>query len=118
MTKDPEGEALILAMREAIMAVAAHSFPELYEDTVEDDGETYQALRCPVCDGLVSDGNLAAVSVDEHWQHADDPDDDAFDHGRITFDSSDDRDLGDTVFYLHNDNHAVDLPDGWKEDWS
>lgn len=117
-TKDTEGDALLKAMNDSIRAVKNHVFPELIEVTVEDDGEIYQALRCQVCDGLVDDDSLAAVSVDQHWCYNEPIGDWDMDHQRITFDSDIDRDLGDTVLYLHNDDHAVSLPDGWTEEWS
>ena len=115
---DPEGDALLQAMRDAIQAVKAHQYPELYEDTVEDDGETYQSLRCPVCGTLASEGTIAAVSVDEHWCNNGETDEDSLDHQYIAFDPDIDRDLGDTIFYIHNDDHPVSLPDGYTEQWS
>lgn len=118
MTKDPEGDALLKTMHDSIQAVKAHTFPQLLEVTVDDDGETYEALRCPVCEGLVDDDSLASVSVDQHWCYNESIDDDAIDHRRITFNSDIDRDLGDTVFYLHNDDHPVSLPEGWTEEWA
>lgn len=116
--KDAEGAALLQAMRDSIKAVREHTFPRLEQVTVEDDGETYEALRCQVCDGIVSEDDLASVSVDEHWCYNEYVGDSALDYRQVTFDSDIDRDLGETVFYLHNDDHAVSLPEGWTEDWS
>lgn len=121
VTKEPIDE-LIAAYEAAQRAVrgASHQAPALVEEEVTDDGETYMALRCPRCSGLVDEGGLFAVSPAEHWAPNDYPDDDSFDHHRITFDSSDRPDLEETLYYKHGDGdgHAVSLPDGWSEDWT
>jgi hypothetical protein len=107
------------AAQTAVRDVTDH-FPRLVEEEVTDDGETYMALRCPRCEGLISDGDLFAISPAEHWGPNDYPDDDAFDHHRVTFDSSESPDLEETLYYRHGDypGHAVSLPEGWSEDWS
>jgi hypothetical protein len=116
------GDALITAYEAAQMELrdATDSFPRLAEETVTDDGETYLALRCPRCGNIVSDGDLFAISPAEHWAPNDYPDDDAFDHQRVTFDSSERPDLEETLYYQHGDSpgHAVSLPEGWSEDWT
>jgi hypothetical protein len=119
VSRDTDGEALVRAMRDAIQRVRDHDFPRLLVVTVEDgeelrwdDGE----LRCPVCDMRVYGETLAAVTVDEHWCYNYDTDVKSFASKRVTFDSDTDRDLGETLYYLHND-HGVSLPDGWTEDW-
>lgn len=117
---DTEGDALIAALGAAQSAVRAHTFPALVEEEVTDDGETFMALRCPRCDGIVSDGDLFAISPAEHWAPNEYPDDDSFDHHRIYFDSEERPDLEETLYYSHGDTpgHAVSLPDGWAEDWT
>lgn len=111
----------LIAQYDAVQAELRDAvFPRLEVEEVTDDGETFMALRCPRCDGIISDGTLFAVSPSEHWGPNDYPDDDAFDHSRITFDSSERPDLEETLYYLHGDNpgHAVSLPEGWREDWT
>lgn len=115
-------DALIEAYDRAQMELrdASESFPALFVDEVYDDGESYSALRCPRCDSIVDEGELFAVSPAEHWGPNDYVDDDAFDHRRVTFDSSERPELEETLYYRHGDNpgHAVSLPEGWTEDWS
>lgn len=106
--------AYLAVLQEEIRGMA---FPALAEEEVTDDGETYTALRCPRCGMLAGEGNLAAVDLSERWSYADEPDDDAFDHQHVTFNHGDDN-YGDTIYYLHNDDHAVSLPDGWTESWT
>jgi hypothetical protein len=117
---DTTGDALIAALAAAQTAVRNHTFPQLIEEEVTDDGETYMALRCPRCDYLVDDGDLYAISPAEHWAPNEYPGDDAFDHRRLTFDSGERPDLEETLYYNHGDGpgHAVSLPAGWSEDWT
>ena len=121
MNKEPIDE-LIAAYEAAQRALrdASSGAPALVEEEVTDDGETYMALRCPRCGVLVDEGELFAVSPAEHWAPNDYPDDDAFDHQRITFDSSESPDLEETLYYKHGNStgHAVALPEGWSEDWT
>lgn len=114
------GEELIDVYATTQTLIRGTEFPALAEEEVTDDGETYMALRCPVCEHLVDDGNLFAISPAEHWAPNDYPGDDAFDHGRVTFDSSDRPDLEETLYYSHGDSpgHPVTLPSGWSEDWT
>lgn len=102
---------------EALAAeITATVAPRLVVEEVTDDGETYMGLRCPRCGTLADEDNLAAVDQSTRWNYADAPDDDSFDHQRLTFNGADDE-HGETLYYLHNDSHAVSLPDGWTEDW-
>lgn len=111
------GDALIAEYQALEEAIRRTAFPALEVETVTDDGETYQALRCPRCGGQVNDANLAAVDQSTRWNYADWPDDDSFDHERLTFNQGD-SDFDSTLYYLHNDDHAVSLPDGWTEEWT
>lgn len=120
VNKEPIDE-LIAAYEAAQRALrdASSGAPALVEEEVTDDGETYMALRCPRCGELVVEVELFAVSPAEHWAPNDYPDDDAFDHRRITFDSSERPDLEETLYYKHGESgHAVTLPEGWSEDWT
>lgn len=92
--------------------------PRLIVEEVTDDGETFTALRCPRCGTLAGYDNLAAVDQSTRWNYADAPDDDSFDHERLFFDGRERGDYGSTLYYLHNDDHAVSLPDGWMEEWA
>lgn len=89
--------------------------PELVEETVTDDGETYQALRCPTCGTLVDDSEAFwGVDVSERWSAA------RPDHERQELDMSDgDDDYDSTLYYLHGDDqpHPVVPPMGWRERW-
>lgn len=111
------GDALIAEYERLENAVRQTVFPRLFVDEVEDDGETSMGLRCPRCGTLATADNLAAVDRSTRWNYASEPDDDAFDHRRITFNGEGD-DHEETLYYLHNDSHAVSLPDGWTEDWT
>jgi uncharacterized C2H2 Zn-finger protein len=99
--------------------VRAFRFPELLVEEVTDDGETFMALRCPRCRDLVTgEDELKAVSPAEHWAYAWEPTGDVvFDSQEITFERGDNPDLEETLYYQHNDDHAVSLPDGWTENW-
>lgn len=102
----------------AALTEGAARFPALVVETVEDDGEVFDALRCPRCKYLI-DGDLFAVSIDQNAIENEELYDSHFDHRQIPFDPDVDRDLGDTIYYRHGDNpgHAVRLPDGWRESW-
>lgn len=117
------GDALIAAYEQAQAALRAHAFPALEMETVTDDGETYEALRCPRC-GILVDGpdDLYAVSPSEHWASAEVIDDAAFDYGRVRFGSDPNFDLEETLYYSHGmpgteGSHAVSLPTTWREEW-
>lgn len=112
------GDLLISKRQELEQQIRSYRFPELVGEEVTDDGETFMALRCPRCGHLVTADSLSAISPAEHWAYADDVDsDDAFDYQRITFYVGESPDLDETLYYQHNDDHAVNLPDGWKEEW-
>lgn len=97
--------------------IRAAQFPRLMVETVTDDGETFEALRCPRCQGLVDADDLYAVSPAESWDHAYDVDSDAAIENRtVTFYAPGGAEWGDTLYYLHHD-HAVTLPEGWQEEW-
>lgn len=115
------GDQLIAEYESIQKAIRDYAFPALLEEEVTDDGETFMALRCPRCDGLVTNaGDLFAISPAEHWAESDDIGDWQMDHQSITFDSSEHPDLESTLYYRHGDSpgHAVSLPDGWTEDWT
>ena len=113
-------DALIEAYDVAQSALRNAAFPALVVEEVTDDDETYMALRCPRCGNLIDDGTLAAISPAESWDYNEYPDDDAFDHQRVTFVQDERPDLEETLYYMHGDTpgHAVSLPDGWTETWS
>lgn len=97
--------------------IRAAEFPRLVVEEVTDDGETFVGLRCPRCGTLADYDNLAAVDQSVRWNYADTPDDDSFDHERLFF-SQGDGEYSETLYYLHNDDHAVSLPEGWTEEWA
>lgn len=109
-------DALIAEWERLTNTITRTTFPRLEVEEVTDDGETYMALRCPRCGSLAGEETLAAVDQCTRWNYADDPDDDSFDHARLFFNGAD-HGAGETLYYLHNDDHAVSLPDGWREDW-
>lgn len=111
-----EGDALIAEYERLEQAIRMTTFPRLIVEKVEDDGEVYMGLRCPRCGALVDYDNLASVDQSTRWNYADMPDDDSFDHERLFFGSAD-HEAGETLYYLHNDSHAVSLPEGWTEEW-
>lgn len=111
------GDALIEKIAAMQADLEATTFPELVEEEVTDDGETYMALRCPRCGLTVEAEDLNAVDVSERWSEADDTySDEVFDRCTITFTRGDNA-YGETLYYLHT-GHAVSLPDGWKESWA
>jgi len=107
------GPALVRLAAHLYRLIAAAEFPALVAEEVTDDGETFQALRCPVCGSLVQEDELSAVDVSERWTSADI---DGFDFEReaVSFCFDGDDDYQDTLYYLHV-GHSVQLPDGWKE---
>lgn len=108
----------LIARYEALAEEIRHAeAPRLTVEEVTDDGETFMALRCPRCGTLADYDNLAAVDQSTRWNYADAPDDDSFDHERLFFDSAD-HEAGETLYYLHDDDHAVSLPEGWTEEWA
>ena len=97
--------------------IRSSDFPALIPEWVEDDGETFPALRCPRCGYLVESDDFYAVSFAEHWTSANDLEGDAtHERSRIYFSNDEIPELEDTLYYRHDD-HAVSLPDGWREDW-
>lgn len=107
----------MLAAMTALQQSIRGKCPELVEETVTDDGETYQALRCPTCGHLVDDGAaFYAVDVSERWNSAE-PDHD----GQEIDVSNGDDDYGSTLYYLHDAGdqpHPVVPPMGWRERWT
>lgn len=116
--EDETGSDLIAQRHHLDAKIRAFEFPRLMEEEVTDDGETYDALRCPECKSIVDSESLVAVSPAEHHATAEDLEsDDAHEHCRITFYSGERPDLEETLYYLHNE-HPVALPEGWTEGWS
>ena len=93
-------------------------YPQLVVETVTEDGETFQAVRCPVCDSIVSHGGEGLYAVDNalRWTSAE------FDLEHEDVDlNGENSNYGDTLYYWHatySEGHAVSLPEGWTEDWS
>ena len=94
-------------------------YPQLVVETVTDDGETFQAVRCPVCKSIVSEGfsGLHAVDTALRWTE---PEFD-MDHDEVDlYGEDDDAPWGETLYYWHEaypKGHAVSLPEGWRENW-
>ena len=113
-TPGSRAEELLATIEELHQQVWAAA-PELLIETVTDDGETYEALRCPVCQTLVTDsGELRAVDVSTRWSSAE-PD---MENCQMDV-TAGDHDYGSTLYYLHwtGEAHAVVPPSGWSEDW-
>lgn len=115
-----EGDALIEQLDALFEQIRAFPFPALVEEEVTDDRETFMALRCPRCGGLATDDNLHAVDYALRWSGSDECDSDsAFNYRTVTFSGDGGSgDFSETVYYLHNEDHAVSLPDGWTEAWT
>lgn len=114
-----EGDALIKQVDTLLDQIRAFPFPALVEEEVVDDGETFKALRCPRCGGLVADDELISVDASFRYNYAEAPDDAAFTYRDLQFEGSD-SDYDETIYYRHGDNpgHAVSLPEGWTESWT
>lgn len=110
----PEDD-LIAQLGTLFNKIRATEFPALVKERVTDDGETFDALRCPRCGNLVESEDLYAVDFSERWNNAGEIGDEDFVHGSVIFYPGD-TDYGSTLYYLHDD-HAVSLPDGWVEEW-
>lgn len=111
----PTADAMLATIESLHQQVWAAA-PVLTVETVTDDGETYPALRCPVCDQLVTDsGDLYAVDVSTRWSTAET--DDENQQMRI---SRGDDDYSSTLYYLHatGEPHAVVPPEDWTESWN
>lgn len=112
------GDALIIQWLNLPDEIRAIDFPRLEVETVTDDGETYEALRCPRCGYLVETGELYAVDNSLRLAEAYEIGDEDFQHKSIVFDSEN-ADAGATIFYQHGyGGHAVSLPESWTEDWT
>lgn len=112
---DPVGDRLIAEMDAVYDRIRAHEFPALVVlDKPLREGRLL-ALRCPRCNTLVDADELRAVDIAERWTKADAIDDDNFESKRIAFTYDGHGDYGDTVYYRHDD-HAVSLPEGWREE--
>ncbi|QHC60982.1 hypothetical protein [Rathayibacter sp. VKM Ac-2760] len=114
LTPAPAADRMLAAIESLHQQVWAAA-PVLTVETITDDGETYQALRYPVCARLVSDGGeLRAVDVSTRWSRAE-PDAE----NRQMDVSAGDHDYGSTLYYLHRtgEAHAVVPPEGWSETW-
>ena len=107
------GDGLIARIAELQSIVREYKFPELQIETVTDDGETYEALRCPRCGNLATEDDLYAVDTTDRWNGCGDID---VDNRDISFSSDGSGEFGETLYYLHNE-HAVSLPDGYRESW-
>lgn len=116
LTPTTSADALLATIEQLQQQVWAAA-PVLMVVTVTDDGETYRALRCPVCDQLVTDsyGDLYAVDVSTRWNIAETDDD----HQQMSVSRGDD-DYSSTLYYLHTTGqpHAVVPPEDWTESWS
>jgi uncharacterized C2H2 Zn-finger protein len=112
---ETEGDKLIEQWYALAEKIGRTAFPALRVEEITDDGETYDALRCPRCGDLVDGDELAAVDQSIRWNYARPIDMD--DKGMI-FDGGGYSDYGHTLYYLHNDDHAVSLPEGWTEEWT
>lgn len=113
-TREQTADGMLEAIESLHQQVWAAA-PVLTIETVSDDGETYQALRCPVCARLVSDGGeLRAVDVSTRWSSAE-PDVE----NRQMDVTAGDHDYGSTLYYVHwtGEAHAVVPPEGWSESW-
>lgn len=111
------GDALIAQWEALEDTIRQTAFPALVEEEVTDDGETYMALRCTRCGTLAGAGALRAIDVAHRSSDAEEPNDDDFDHRRLTFYGDSAGDYTETIYYVH-DGHAVSLPDGWTENWT
>lgn len=95
--------------------IRSASFPRLTVENVTDDGETFVALRCPVCGSLVTDEDLALIQVSERRFMADEIMEEDFIHERITFEAGGIRfGSSNLSYYLHDDRCMVALPENWK----
>lgn len=112
------GPELVTLFHAVMTALPKADYPQLIEEQVTDDGETYDAVRCPVCGSLVSDSDdIYAVDVALRWTSAEF----RTDYSTVELDGGHDADYGDTLYYKHGDgksSHAVSLPDGWTEEWA
>lgn len=108
----------------AALRDVAHEAPELQPQTVTDDGEEFEALRCPVCNLIVNAEELRAVDVVERWSYNEEMGDEDFNHRQVIFDGTSGEqniEYDITVYWTHGDTSAacfVTLPEGWTEEWS
>ncbi len=113
IAKHPEAAAMLATVAEHRARIT--TYPALIEVEVEDDGETYDSLRCPWCDNTVTDDEtLILVDVAERWTRISS---DEFDMERhnIEPDFSGHGDY-ESLYYMHETcGRPVDLPEGWNE---
>ncbi|CAM5530620.1 hypothetical protein [Leifsonia shinshuensis] len=110
-------DALIAQLDDLMDAIRVAEFPALVAEEVEDDRETFLAVRCPRCGDLVESEDLRAVTPAFLWIAADDIEsDETHARGAVSFYNDQTPDLEETLYYRHRE-HAVRLPEGWREDW-
>jgi hypothetical protein len=121
VSKFPEAEAAVAAWEQAETTIRSFLFPALIEAKITDDGETYDALRCPWCDAVITgDNDVSAVDMAERWNASTEIDDEDFQHKQLPFYFDADSEFGDTLYYRTGCcEKPVDLPDGWaaKSAW-
>lgn len=112
---DTYPDAVPLLLDAVAGLVRTTTYPALNAETVHDDGETFEGVRCPWCDELVSeDGTLIVVDQAVRWTRVDA---DEFDHERRNIEP----DYGhhgdyEGLHYMHEAcGKPVDLPEGWTE---
>ena len=106
-----DGDDLIEEIGALFDKISLYEFPELEVETVTDDGETYEALRCPRCGSLVAEDDLYAVDFAERWTAASDI---STDNREVIFHFDEMGEFDSSVYYRHDD-HAVNLPTNWTE---
>lgn len=114
-SKFPAATAVLAALTAAHVAVEAFEFPALAEAEVTDDGETYQALRCPWCGAvLTGEEDIAAVDQAERWTRSDWIGDEDFQRHQLPISFDDRGEFGDTLYYKTECcEKPVSLPEGW-----
>lgn len=118
--------ALIAASPEIALAafyalsekISELKFPELLVEDVDDDGDTFKALRCPRCRQIVSEGDgFSEVDLAIRWNPSMGISEEEFVHNQVLISTSDSN--FETLHYRCDQcGEAVSLPEGWISSWT
>lgn len=107
-------ETLVEIFDEVAEALSKAKFPEVIEEGITDDGETYQVARCPHCKNVIDDGGVTVVDWGTRESGSDQVDAEA-EHPFYSI-SYGDPIHADTLYVKHTECGKPISLTGWRED--